>query len=153
MHNNTLLAHLVQAFSLEEADVQRLIALGGWTLDASQVAARMRVRSATPLTDRELGALLDGLIVERRGPRPDGAPAATPVEVTYSNNAVLKKLRIALDFKEEQMAAAFAAGGDPLDHYAIGALFRKERQKQFRPCTDARLAAFLRGVAEMEKMA
>lgn len=153
MNNNTLLAHLVVAFSLSHEDVARLLALGGCPLDLDAVTARLRARSPARLTDRELGALLDGLIVDRRGPRADGAPPNRPVAVVYPNNAILKKLRIALNFHEEEMADAFAAGGDPLDHYALGALFRSEGQKQFRPCSDARLLAFLDGVARTRSRA
>lgn len=101
----------------------------------------------TPSSDADLLAFLDGLILERRGPRPASAATPTAPPALVTNNAVLKKLRIALAFKEDQVAAAFAAGGLPLGHYELGALFRQEGQRHFRACTDEQLLAFLRGLS------
>lgn len=145
MTHNALLAHLKLAFGLDDAALVRLFALGGCPLDDAAVAARQRTYVPDSLTYAELVALLDGLIADRRGPSTRPAPQGKTRRIRYPNNVVLKKLRIAMDLKEEDTAATFAAGGLDLDHYAIGALFRQEGQSQFRACTDDQLLAFLTG--------
>ena len=149
MNNNALLAHLQQALGLDEARVAHLFALSGSPLDSAAVGDRLRATDPVPCSDREIGAFLDGLILDRRGPRPADAPApkAGKARLKATNNVVLKKLRIALALKEEETAAVFAAGGLPMDHYALGALFRQEGQTHFRACTDVQLLAFVKGIS------
>lgn len=146
MNNHEIVRHLQATFALDTAETLRLMRQSGATLDAPALESRLEVDFA-PLSAREVTALLDGLILERRGPRPGGeAPAAAGAPPHWMSNLVLKKLRIALDYKEADVSAAFARGGVPLQHNELGALFRQEGHKNFRACTDAQLLAFLRGV-------
>ena len=89
---------------------------------------------------------LEGLILHERGPRADGKAIAIDDEV-LSNNQILKKLRIAFNFQELEMQLIFEEGGVELSGSELGALFRKENNKHFRPCSDQLLTAFLAGLA------
>ena len=84
-------------------------------------------------------ALLDALIVLRRG----ASKGAPPPAAKANNNLVLKKLRIALDLRDQDMLALFEVAGVHLRRSQLGALFRAEGNKHFTACTDGQLLCFL----------
>ncbi|GGK03505.1 DUF1456 family protein [Luteimonas terricola] len=95
-------------------------------------------------SDAVLAHVLDGLIVHLRG-RDDTVPPR-PVEKRISNNVVLKKLRVAFQLKDEDMHQVFVAAGFPLAKPELSALFRQPGHKNYRPCGDQLLRAFLKGL-------
>jgi uncharacterized protein YehS (DUF1456 family) len=104
-------------------------------------------------TDRELELLLDGLIIAKRGRKesPDLNKAQEPEplvkpEVRMSNNLVLKKLRIALDFKEDDMLEVFRLSEFAITKPELSALFRKKGNKNYKVCGDQILKNFLQGL-------
>jgi uncharacterized protein YehS (DUF1456 family) len=104
-------------------------------------------------TDRELELFLDGLIIAKRGRKesPDHNKAQEPEplvkpEVRMSNNLVLKKLRIALDFKEDDMLEVFRLSEFAITKPELSALFRKKGNKNYKVCGDQILKNFLQGI-------
>lgn len=67
--------------------------------------------------------------------------------MSISNNLILKKLRIALDLREEDMLSILELAGFPLTRPQLSALFRKEGHKHYRECGDQILRNFLAGLA------
>ncbi len=94
----------------------------------------------------ELGVFLDGLVTFKRGPSPKKTDADEVVELT--NNLILKKLRIALELKEAETEIIFGLGDVELTKQQLASLFRKETHKNFKPCSDELLMAFLEGLDE-----
>ena len=95
--------------------------------------------------DDLMATFLDGLIIDRRGPPQSGSkPPPEPDRLT--NNAILKKIRIALKLQEADMIEILAAGGQRMSKGEITALFRKPGHKHFRACGDQVVRAFLRGL-------
>ncbi len=148
MHNNEILSRLVEALTLKDDSLAEIFALGGEEMTGVDALARTRqpgTEGAVACASEELGRFLDGLIVSKRGPRDtDGAPRA-PVQLT--NNGILKKLRIALTLKEDDVLRILDAGGSPTTRQALSPLFRKPGNKHFRPCSDAVLCSFLDGLS------
>jgi uncharacterized protein YehS (DUF1456 family) len=90
---------------------------------------------------------LDGLIVHLRGARDSGeAQAATAAAAPLNNNSILKKLRIALNLKEEDMIAIMQVAGIIISKSELTALFRNSGHKHFKECGDQFLRNFLKGV-------
>jgi len=97
----------------------------------------------------ELGVFLDGLVTLKRGKQPaPSSPATTEESLELTNNLILKKLRIALELKEAETEIIFGLGEVTLTKQALKSLFRKEGHKNFKPCSDALLMAFLEGLDE-----
>ena len=148
MHNNEILGRLADALTLNDDSLVEIFALGGEGMTAAAALARTREidsEGALACTTDQLGRFLDGLILKKRGPRDtDGAPRAA---VRLSNNAILKKLRIALTLKEDDVLRILAAGGSPTTRLALSPLFRKPGNKHFRTCSDGVLRSFLKGLA------
>ena len=147
MHNNEILGRLVDALTLNDGNLAEIFALGGKEMTVEDALARARdieAEGAVTCTSKELGQFLDGLILLMRGPRDTDAPPRAQVELT--NNAIFKKLRIALTLKEDDVLRILEAGGSPTTRQALSPLFRKPGNKHFRACSDAVLRSFLDGL-------
>lgn len=88
---------------------------------------------------------LDGLIIEKRGLR-DGAEIPAPVS-QLNNNLIFKKLRIALEMREEDIIETLALADFRMTSSELGALFRKPGHKHFKECGDQVLRNFLMGLS------
>ena len=100
-------------------------------------------------SDTELCAFLDGLIVEKRGLRePAPAPVKKPDDFRLSKNDMLKKLRIAMSFKEQEMLSTLEQGGTKTSKGELSALFRSPSHKHYRACGNQVLRNFIKGLTE-----
>jgi uncharacterized protein YehS (DUF1456 family) len=99
------------------------------------------------LSDADLACFLDGLIVAKRGLRDNPGPAvAKAPDFRLSKNDILKKLRIAMNFREEQMLSTLKQGGSELSKSELGAFFRKPNHKHYRACGNQVLRNFIKGL-------
>ena len=97
---------------------------------------------------KTLERFLDGLIVHYRGP---SDKKTTQTQGSITNNLILKKLRIALEMKEEDMLAAFEKSENPLSRHEISALFRKPEHKNYRECGNQVMRHFLKGLTMIRR--
>ena len=72
---------------------------------------------------------------------------AQPVQWPINNNIILKKLRVAFELKDADLHDILQAADFPVSKPELSALFRKEGQKNYRPCGDQLLRNFLKGLA------
>ena len=86
---------------------------------------------------------LNGFIVKRRGAK-EGVLTQPSSRVT--NNLVLKKLKIALDLKSDDILALLENGGQKISSHEVTAFFRKPEHRNFRQCKDQVLRKFLKGL-------
>ena len=93
--------------------------------------------------DDQLATFLNGLINDRRGKR-DG-PQPKPEKI-LDNNTILKKFKIALNFKTEDIQEIFKLAGKPISPHEITAFLRNPKQNQYRPFLDQYLRNFLNGL-------
>jgi len=76
----------------------------------------------------------------------DFDPKEIASDFRISKNDILKKLRIAMEFKEDQMLSTLESGGTTLSKSELGALFRKPGHKHYRACGGQVLRAFIKGL-------
>jgi uncharacterized protein YehS (DUF1456 family) len=98
--------------------------------------------------DSLLSLFLDGLINEKRGKKEGSSPVILPAKAVLSNNDILRKLRIALNFKEEDMLAALDSAEFPVSKSELSALFRKKDHRNYKVCGDQLLRNFLNGITK-----
>ncbi len=150
MINNDVLRSVRYALDLSDGKVVELIKLAGRDMEPSDVAGFLKKEDEAGFAecgDDVLTAFLDGLITHRRGkmePRPgqDKKP-----ETRLSNNAILKKLRVAFELKEEDMLKVLELAGFRVSTPELSALFRAKGHKNYRVCGDQFLRNFLKGLA------
>ena len=151
MIHNDVLRRLRYALDLSDARMIHLFALSDTGID-EPVLHSLLARDTDPgfveCTDAQLTAFLDGLVIDRRGPRDPGAPARPKSAVRLDNNLILKKLRIALQLQEDDMLALLKLGGMDVSSSELGALFRNEQHKHYRPAGDQLLRNFLKGLTQ-----
>jgi len=149
MHNNEILSRIRDAASLDDARMVAIFALGGEPLDEATTQAMLRDPGAPDVTNcggDSLLRFLDGFILDQRGQPPATDEAAAPRSERLTNNVVLRKLRIALQLKEDDVLRILASGGTALSKRQLGALGRKRDNKRYRVCTDEVLTSFLTGL-------
>ncbi|MBU0928321.1 MAG: DUF1456 family protein [Spirochaetes bacterium] len=152
MMTNDILRRLRFAVKMSDPAMLEMIGLGGSSASREELGSYFLKEDEAGYAEcpkAVLSALLDGMIVKRRGPRADGAPAPAPAAL--DNNMVLKKIRIALELKEEDMIAVMRLAGADLSKNELSALFRKKGQKNYMECMDQFLRNFLSGLARFGK--
>ncbi len=154
MTNNDLLRSLRYAFKLNDKQLLTLFSSHPHSMvvmSPKQLSEKMADEESdnfSELSDQEFSAFLDGLIVSRRGLK-EGAPAPTILE-RLSRNDVLKKLRIALEFKEQDMLQTIELGGTKLSKGELSAFFRKPTHKHYRQVGNQVMRAFIRGLSKRD---
>jgi len=150
MANNDILRSIRDALTIDDAAMIQIFKESGREVGPSTIAALLKSEAEDgyiPCSDTILGFFLDGLIIHKRGRQDDSAsPAAKPAAL-LTRNAIVKKLRIALDLKEDEMVSIFKAARIEISKNDLGAMFRKEGNKHYKECSDQLFKGFLKGLA------
>lgn len=147
-HNDTL-RRLRYALNINDSQVAKAIANTGAIVSSAQVERwlkRGEEDGYEEISDASFCRFLDGLIIEKRGPRPDGA-IPQPLEF-LSTNEVLKKIRIALELRDEDMNAVFEKADFVVTKAELGSFFRKEGHRNYRKCPEQVLRKFIVGLSK-----
>src|SRR3569833_4452124 len=91
------------------ADIARLV--GGQVSDADMAAVLKAEEDEgyRPCSDEVMAHFLNGLVIHKRGKDPSRPPQ--PLELPGTNNAVLKKLRVAFELKDSAISALILQSG------------------------------------------
>ena len=146
MTNNDIMRRVRYVFDFNDAKMVALFEQGGGQVTEDQIVAWLKRDDDPDLqacADIQLATFLNGLICDRRGKK-DG-PQPEP-ERRLTNNIILKKLRIALNLRDEGMLEILGLAGFEFSKHELSALFRKPGHKHFRACQDQVLRNFLKGM-------
>jgi len=94
-------------------------------------------------TDIQLAIFLNGLINDRRGKKEGAQPE---LEKRLTNNIILRKMKIALDLKADDVLSILDLANLRISKHELSALFRRPDHKHYRNCKDQILRSFLKGV-------
>lgn len=149
MEKNDILRSLRYALDVNESELAKVIALSGYSLDKQDIIALLKKEDEPGFIECDdvvLTAFLNGLIIRYRGPATK--PIEKPVQSeSTDNNAVLRKLRIAFELKDDDVLDIMTLAGFRVSRPEINALFRRADHKNFRPCGDQFLRNFLKGLS------
>ena len=146
MTNNDILRRLRFVFDFGDAQMMALFASGGFNASRELVSDWLKTDDKPDfkaLLDVHLAIFLNGLINKMRGKREGEQPEP---EKKLNNNIVLRKLKIALDYKDEQILAVMETAAFPLSKHELSAFFRKPGHNNYRECQTQVLRNFLRGL-------
>ena len=152
MTNNDFLRRLRYALNIKDNVMVQIFKKGNITVTREDVLDYLKKdidEGFKKLSNNDLIAFLDGLIIQKRGEKEDGTPVPQ-VKVTKNNlnNILLRKLRIALSFKSYDMIKIFKLGGIEISEGELSALFRSEDHKNYKECGDKYVRVFLKGLTE-----
>jgi len=148
--NNDVLRSIRYSLDLGETKVAEIIRLADREISPSEVASLLKKEDEEGFAECDddiLAAFLDGLIVHRRGKLEARPGQERPQDARLDNNAILKKLRVAFELKEDDMHDVLERSGFNVSKPELSALFRSRGHKNYRACGDQLLRNFLKGLA------
>ena len=146
MTNNDIIRQIRYAFDYSDTKMIQLFSLADLTVTRSQVSNWLRKEGHAAyqeLTDKQLAYFLNGLINDKRGLK-EGAPMEP--ENRLNNNIKLRKLKIALNMRDEDIIKTMSLAGLRIGKPELSAFFRNPNHRQYRQCKDQFLRNFLHGI-------
>lgn len=146
MNNNDILRVIRYSFDFKDEQMISIFELGELEVTRSQVSDWMKREEDEefqPLYDVDFAHFLNGFISQNRGKKEGSSPKA---EKKLNNNQIFRKLRIALDLKEDDVLEILSSVGMHISPHELSAFFRKPTQSQYRPCKDQIIRKFLQGI-------
>ncbi|SDD77994.1 Uncharacterized conserved protein YehS, DUF1456 family [Algoriphagus faecimaris] len=146
MSNNDILRILRYTFDFKDEEMISIFQQGGEAVDRATVSDWLKKEEDPEfkaLFDKPLAAFLNGLITQKRGKKDGEEPVP---EKSLNNNQILRKLKIALNYKDEDMLDVFGFRQFRISKHELSAFFRNPKQHQYRDCGDQVLRNFLMGL-------
>lgn len=146
MLNNDLLRRLRYVFDYNDIEMINIFKLGDLEVSRDVLVNWLKKEEDEgfqSLHDIKLATFLNGLIVKNRGRR-DGEQQKP--EKTLTNNLILKKLKIALSLRDDDIIDILKLAGLNASSHEISAFFRNPNQPQYRLCKDQMLRNFVHGL-------
>ncbi len=148
MTNNDTLRRLRYALNKNDLAVAQITSKSGRKTSEDEVVSWLKLKDDsgyTEISDSDLCSFLDGLIIEKRGPHPSGN---IPLPLKFlSNNQILKKLRIAYNFKSDDMLAVFQKADFDISNAELGSFSRNSSHPKFAKCPEQVLRKFIKGLS------
>ncbi len=146
MTNNDILRRIRYIFDYHESKIVKIFALADYQVTQEQISRWLKKEDDPEYqncSDMHLAVFLNGLINEKRGKK-DGAQP-TP-EKKLNNNIIFRKLKIALNLKDDDILAILNLAGVSISRHELSAFFRRADHKHYRVCKDQILRNFLKGL-------
>ncbi len=146
MNNNDVLRRVRYIFDFDDSKMIALFALADYPVTRAQVSDWLKQEDDSAYVeceDNQLAIFLNGLINDMRGKREGAQPE---IEQTITNNIVFRKLKIALNLKDDDILELLGFADFQLSKHELSAFFRKSTHKNHRNCNDQVLRYFLKGL-------
>jgi len=147
--NNDILRRIRYALDISDDQMIGIFGLAH-AIDQSSLTALLRKEGEdgfVACSRKVLELFLDGLILHKRGRKVDAHVRHATYSPALTNNVILKKLRIALELKEDDMISTLKLAGLDISRAELSALFRKEGHRNYKACGDQILRKFLAGLS------
>jgi uncharacterized protein YehS (DUF1456 family) len=149
MKPSEIIQAIKEALSLNRAQIKHIYELEEFYIDDNRLNSILKnpsKKGAKNATYEELGVFLDGLISYKRGK--SNTKANEDEEIILDNNLILKKLRIALNLKEFELALIFELVDYNISKSTLKDMFRSPNHPKLKECDNKTLKAFLDGLNE-----
>ena len=146
MTNNDILRRIRYTFDYDDKKTMALFASADLDVSREHLSNFLKKDDDTDYlacNDTQLATFLNGLINDKRGKKEGPQPEP---EKRLTNNIIFRKLRIALDLKDDDVLEILALAPFALSKPELSALFRKAGHKHYRACKDQILRNFLKGL-------
>ena len=149
MTHNDILRRIRYALDISNPKMVDIFSLAGQRLELSDLDGLLKKDGEAGFIEcssDQMAFFLDGLIVQRRGQKEPLPGNQANSDVSFTNNSILKKLRIALDLKEDDMISIMQLVDVVISKSELSALFRNKVHKNYKVCGDQFLRNFLKGL-------
>ncbi len=146
MTNNDILRRIRYIFDFDDSKMITIFGLADYKVTREQISDWLK-KDDDPAykacNDTQLATFLNGLINYKRGKKDGPQPAA---EKQLNNNIIFRKLKIALNLKEEDTLQILQLADLPISKHELSAFFRRPDHKHYRVCKDQILRNLLKGL-------
>jgi uncharacterized protein YehS (DUF1456 family) len=146
MTNNDILRRLRFTFDFNDSKMIDLFGLADYEVTRAQISNWLK-KDDDPayqkLYDQQLAIFLNGFINDKRGKKEGAQPLP---EKRLNNNIIFRKLKIALNLKDDDILGILGLVDMRFSKHELSAFFRKPDQNQYRLCEDQILRNFLHGL-------
>ncbi len=149
MTNNDIFRRLRYALDLKDITMIEIFELSEHKIEKAELARLFKNEEEEGYeccSDTIMGLFLDGLIIYKRGKVDMLSGNVKKPDLPLTNNDILKKLRIALKFREDDMLGTLKLAGMNISKSELSALFRKQGQRHYKECGNQLLRNFLKGL-------
>ena len=149
MTNNDILRRLRYALNINDSTMVEIFKLSEHEIEQSTLTDLLKKedeKGYVDCSDNVMEYFLDGLILHKRGKKEIKSGQAKKLGAPLTNNTILKKLRIALELKEDDMLGILKLANIIVSKSELSALFRREGHKNYKECGDQFLRNFLKGL-------
>ena len=146
MDNNNILQRIRYVFDFSDAKMIEIFGQAELDVTRAEVSNWLKKDddpAYATLNDKQLATFLNGFITDKRGKKDGEQPKP---EKRLTNNMILRKLKIAMDLKSEDLLEMMELAGFKLSKHELSAFFRKSSQSQYRVCKDQVLRNLLQGM-------
>ena len=146
MTNNDVLRRIRYIFDYDDTTMITIFELADHKVSREQISDWLKKDddpACKALSDAQLAIFLNGLINHKRGKKDGPQPAP---EKKLNNNIIFRKLKIALNLKEEDTLAILELANLRISKHELSAFFRRADHKHYRVCKDQVLRNFLKGL-------
>lgn len=155
MTYNDILRRFRYAVDLSNSVIVEIFKLADHSISQQQLHSFLK-RETEPgyqeLSAETMCAFLDGLILFTRGRQDNGSQPSQRPQTTLNNNVILKKMRIALELREDDMLNLLDSADFPISSSELSALFRKKGHKNYKECGDQLLRNFINGLTQHNRI-
>jgi uncharacterized protein YehS (DUF1456 family) len=148
MTHNDVLRSLRYLLNVSDAKLGDIIRLGDGDVSQADLVAMLKKDDEAGYKEcghDVMARFLNGLVVYKRG-RDERRPPP-PVEVPVTNNAILKRLRVAFELRDDDIIALIEKGGLRVSKGELGAFFRRPDHRNYRDCGDQFLRNLIKGLS------
>ncbi|PMG41741.1 DUF1456 family protein [Shewanella sp. 10N.286.52.B9] len=148
MINNDILRRLRFVFDYSNAKMTKIFAQANVEVSTDEIISLLKKEEEEgykACNDKLMCQFLDGFIIEKRGLR-EGSEVPAPLK-DLTNNLIFKKLRIALELREDDIIELIGSADLAIGKSELGALFRNPSHKNYKTCGDQILRNFLKGLS------
>jgi uncharacterized protein YehS (DUF1456 family) len=148
MTNNDILRSVRYILNLNEAKLLEIICLTGFKVSYEDLLSFLKQEDEVGYQncgDKVLAYFLQGLIIFKRGKR-DGE-SSRPVDITITNNIILKRLRVAFQLKDTDIIKFIGKTGLKISKAELNAFFRNPEHRNYRDCGNQFLRNLLKGMS------
>jgi len=146
MKNNDILRRLRYTFNFDNTQMMAIFASADCQVSRDEISNWLK-KDDDPAykacSDASFTSFLNGFINEKRGKKEGPAP---DIQKQLTNNMVLMKLKIALNFQADDIIAVLSLAKFNLSKHELSAFFRRANHKHYRQCKDQVLRNFLNGL-------
>lgn len=146
MTNNDILRRIRYTFDFNDNKMIEIFAQADLMVTREQISDWLKKDddpAFVACSDINLATFLNGFINEKRGKKEGAQPEP---EKKLTNNMIFRKLKIALNLKDDDVIELLVHADFQISKHELSAFFRKPGHKHYRECKDQILRNFLKGM-------